>query len=266
MSLSDIFSQKGGLEKLKITAFKDENYNESTATYVVMYNPTTFSQEFKSKWIPEEGPSDAKKYQFRALESDSVSFEFLFDASAASPPSEDKSGDVNFDYLGDDKPNLESISGNKVSAIDLINQDKHVDRAIRKFMDITQNIQSDTHKPNYLQINWGAYQFRGVLATATINYKLFNSSGLPIRATVTANFDQSLSRQEQAATTGRESPDLTHERIVKAGDTLLLMCQRIYGTQEYYLEVARANQLGNFRKLIPGQKLIFPPLAKSSNA
>lgn len=266
MSLSEIFLQKGGLEKLKITAFKDEKYNESIATYVVMYNPTTFSQEFKSKWIPEEGPSDAKKYQFRALESDSVSFEFLFDASAASPPSENKSGDVNFDYLGDDKPNLESISGNKVSAIDLINEDKHVDRAIRKFMDITQNIQSDTHKPNYLQINWGAYQFRGVLATATINYKLFNSSGLPIRATVTANFDQSLSRQEQAATTGRESPDLTHERIVKAGDTLPLMCQRIYGTQEYYLEVARANQLGNFRKLILGQKLIFPPLAKSVNA
>jgi len=266
MSLSEIFLQKGGLEKLKITAFKDEKYNESIATYVVMYNPTTFSQEFKSKWIPEGGPSDAKQYQFRALESDSVSFEFLFDASAASPPSEDKSGDVNFDYLGDDKPNLESISGNKVSAIDLINQDKHVDRAIRKFMDITQNIQSDTHKPNYLQINWGAYQFRGILAAATINYKLFNSSGLPIRATVTANFDQSLSRQEQAATTGRESPDLTHERIVKAGDTLPLMCQRIYGTQEYYLEVARANQLGNFRKLILGQKLIFPPLAKSVNA
>lgn len=263
MGLLDIFSERGGLEKLKITAFKDEDYSESTATYVVMYNPTTFSQEFKSKWIPEEGPADGKQYQFRTLESDSVAFEFLFDATAASPPGEDKSGDVNLDYLGDNAPDFGSISGNKISAIALINEDKHVDRALKKFLDITQNIQSDTHKPNYLQINWGAYQFRGVLASATINYKLFNSSGLPIRATIAANFDQSLSRQEQAAETARNSPDLTHERTVKAGDTLLLMCQRIYGTPDYYLEVARANQLNNFRKLTPGQKLIFPPIAKA---
>jgi hypothetical protein len=263
MALKDIFSPLGGLEKMKITAFTDDTYETSKETYVVMYNPTTFSQEFKSKWIPEEGLSDGKQYQFRTLESDSVTFEFLFDATAASPPGKDVPGDINLNYLGTNKPNLDRISGNKVSAIDLINEDKHVDRAIRKFLDITQNIQSDTHKPNYLQINWGAFQFRGVLGAATVNYKLFNSAGLPIRATISANFDQSLSRQEQAAEAGRTSPDLTHIRVVNAGDTLPIMCKRIYGSTEFYLEVARVNNLKNFRKLEVGKEVFFPPLAKS---
>ncbi|MDR7128710.1 hypothetical protein J2X69_001042 [Algoriphagus sp. 4150] len=38
-------------------------------------------------------------------------------------------------------------------------------------------------------------------------------------------------------------------------------CQRMYGTQEYYLEVARANQLGNFQKLVPGQKTHFSTIS-----
>ena len=263
MALKDIFSPLGGLEKLKITAFEDDEYLSSTATYVVMYNPTTFSQEFKSKWIPEEGTDpDGKQYQFRTIESDSVSFEFLFDATGASPPGNDVPGEVDLSYLAEGTNNRDLVSGNKVGAIDIINDDGHVDRAIKSFLDITQNIQSATHTPNYLQINWGAYQFRGVLASATVNYKLFNSAGLPIRATVTANFDQTLSRQEQAATASRSSPDLTHSRIVRAGDTLPLIAKRIYGDASLYLELAKVNNLRNFRKLEVGQQLVLPPIAK----
>lgn len=261
MALKDLFTSKGGLEKLKITAFTDDTYKVSTETYVVMYNPTTFSQQLQSKWIPETGLVDGKQYQFRSLESDSVSFEFLFDASMASPPGDDEPGDVNLDYLGANNGiNRESISNNKTSAFALIKEDNHVDRALKRFLHITQNIQSETHKPNYLQINWGAYEFRGVLADCTINYKLFNSAGLPIRATVLANFDQTLSRQEQAAEAAKNSPDMTHKRTVMAGDTLPIMCQRIYGKPGLYMEIARINLLKNFRKLEQGQELIFPPI------
>ena len=40
------------------------------------------------------------------------------------------------------------------------------------------------------------------------------------------------------------------------------MSKKIYGDSKYYLEVARVNQLTNFRKLTPGQELLFPPLEK----
>lgn len=266
MGLQDIFSPLGGLEKLKITAFQDDTYEAATATYVVIYNPTTFSQQFTSKWIPEEGVDpDGKKYQFRTLESDSVSFEFLFDATGASPPGNDVAGGTDLSYLGDDALNKDLIQtggdSNK-SSIEIIQSDGHVDRAIREFLDITQNIKSDTHTPNYLQINWGAYEFRGVLGSATINYKLFNSSGLPIRATISAEFDQSLSREEQAAEAGRNSADLTHKRLVKDGDSLPLIAKRIYGDPSFYVEIAKVNNLNNFRRLAVGQELVLPPIKK----
>jgi hypothetical protein len=37
------------------------------------------------------------------------------------------------------------------------------------------------------------------------------------------------------------------------------MTERIYGDSKYYLEVAKINGLINFRQLIPGQELFFPP-------
>jgi len=40
------------------------------------------------------------------------------------------------------------------------------------------------------------------------------------------------------------------------------MSFKIYGDSKYYLEVARANKLINFRKLKIGQKIFFPPLQK----
>lgn len=263
MAAKDISSSKGGLEKLKITAFTDDNYETTTATFVVMYNPTTFSYQVKSEWLPEEGVDpDGRKLQFRSNKSDSVSFDFLFDATGASPPGNDVAGDVDLSYLGDEGPNRDLISGNRESAIEIINEDGHVDRAIHRLLDITQSIQAETHTPNYLQINWGAYQFRGVVDSTTINYKLFDSSGLPIRATVTANFVQSLSREEQAAQAGRQSADLTHKRVVKAGDTLPLIAKHIYGDPAYYMEIAKANNLKNFRNLQMGQQLILPPIKK----
>ena len=89
MALKDLFSPMGGLEKLKITAFTDDTYSVSTETYVVMYNPTTFSQfsnqnGFRNRlgrWL----------FQFRTIESDSVS-DLL--CSLASPPGR-CTGDVN---------------------------------------------------------------------------------------------------------------------------------------------------------------------------
>jgi nucleoid-associated protein YgaU len=47
---------------------------------------------------------------------------------------------------------------------------------------------------------------------------------------------------------------------VRDGDTLPLLCQRVYNDCGRYLEVARANKLANFRDLQPGTWLRFPPL------
>ena len=56
------------------------------------------------------------------------------------------------------------------------------------------------------------------------------------------------------------SPDITHKRIIKQGDTLALMTQKIYNDQHYYMDVANVNRLDGFRKTTPGTEIFFPPI------
>ena len=104
-----------------------------------------------------------------------------------------------------------------------------------------------------------------MLLRADITYKLFNADGTPLRAVMEATFSENRDDATRVAESNDSSPDLTHVRTVKAGDTLPLLAHKIYGDSAYYLEVARINRVDNFRQLVPGQKLIFPPIEKTAN-
>lgn len=267
MGLSDLLTVSGGLEKLIISAFTDENFTSLRESYIIMYNPTTYSLTVGNHWLTERNASpDGKRAVFRANNSDKVAFEFLFDATGASPPGEDKPG------TGKSANKALVNRAGATSAYKLITASgakpglRHVDDALKKFYDVALKRHGDIHKPNYLQLNWGAFEFRGVLETATTNYKLFNSSGLPIRATISASFAENLSKKEQQKNADHGSPDITHIRIVEEGDTLPLISERIYGDSSFYMEIARINNLTNFRKLEKGQKIILPRLNKKVNA
>src|SRR5690606_728458 len=110
---------------------------------------------------------------------------------------------------------------------------------------------------------WGMLFFEGVLTSLSFNYKLFKPTGIPLRVVATASFSASLEDVLRIAKEKKNSPDLTHIRVVKEGDTLPLMAYRIYGDPAYYLEVARVNKLTNFRNLTPGDEIFFPPVNKS---
>ena len=97
-----------------------------------------------------------------------------------------------------------------------------------------------------------------------VTFKLFKPSGMPLRATARAKFKGFVENNLRVAIENNSSPDLTHVRIVKEGDTLPLMAFRIYGDSKYYLEVAKANSITNFRKLKVGQQIFFPPINKVS--
>jgi hypothetical protein len=131
---------------------------------------------------------------------------------------------------------------------------------VERFQTVT-GYNGTIHRPNYLKIVWGTLQVkRCVLKSASIAYKLFKPSGVPLRAVITANFTDTADDQTRVALAQDESPDLTHVRLVRAGDTLPLMCYRIYGSTGYYLEVAAINGIDNFRNLEPGTRVLFPPL------
>ena len=131
---------------------------------------------------------------------------------------------------------------------------------IEHFLVVTGKNDGDIHRPHYLKISWGSLISKCVLKTAEITYDLFRPDGKPLRAKVNATFAENIDDALRVAEEANNSPDLTHMRIVKDGDTLPLMTYRIYGDSKYYLEIARANNLTNFRKLNVGQAIFFPPI------
>lgn len=116
------------------------------------------------------------------------------------------------------------------------------------------------HQPNTLQLLWGSLLFYGRLSSMSVEYTLFKPSGEPLRAKVKLAFVGYVSSTEEALKANKSSPDLSHIVDVKAGDSLPLLCFRIYKNSAYYLEVAKSNGITNFRDIRPGTKLRFPPL------
>ncbi|NJL14406.1 MAG: peptidoglycan-binding protein [Microscillaceae bacterium] len=138
---------------------------------------------------------------------------------------------------------------------------KPVPEQIEQFKKVTLQYQRDQHKPNDVTISWGTLAFDCMLRSLDINYTMFKPDGTPLRAKLNVSFVGTLQPRETEAAQA-ESPDLTHRVLVKAGDSLPLLCQRIYGDSRFYLEIARLNGLVNFRNLQPGQELEFPPILK----
>ena len=231
----------GALQKLVIRCYEDEKYKteKTDLKYTAVLNPEKYSETYKTEYKKEEGKgssSGAPKFT-RSLPSD-LDLEFLFDRTGILAGYGDEANE----------------EGEKKGIID----------DIKKFKQCVYEYNGNTHKPNYLIISWGSLLFNGILTDLSIEYKLFKSDGTPLRAIAKVKFISHIEAEKRASKENSSSPDLTHYRVVKEGDTLPLMTHRIYGDSKYYLEVAKANGLMNFRSLEPGQELIFPPIEKQS--
>ena len=126
----------------------------------------------------------------------------------------------------------------------------------------TTSVVGSTHRPNYLLLQYGLLIINCLLTTSTVTYTMFDMFGLPIRAKISATFKEQTLSGFMAALAMLSSPDLTHSITLNEWDLLPLLTYKIYKKQDYYLQVAKMNKLKNFRKLVAGSTLIFPPIAK----
>jgi nucleoid-associated protein YgaU len=131
---------------------------------------------------------------------------------------------------------------------------------IDNLKNVVYKYEGSKHEPGRVRLLWGTLIFFGRMQSMSTQYTLFKPSGAPLRAKVELSFVGAMSKQENDLVSNLSSPDLSHIVEVRDGDTLPLLCNRIYGDPGYYLEVARFNQLTDFRKLVPGRTLHFPPL------
>lgn len=135
---------------------------------------------------------------------------------------------------------------------------------LKMLVDCVYNYDGKIHSPRYLKILYGSeLKIDCVLTSLDINYTLFNSDGSPLRARISASFLQYFAPETRAKKERNSSPDLTHQRTVKAGDRLFQLTFEIYDDPKYLLQVGRKNDLTSVRNLTPGRELFFYPFDKT---
>jgi hypothetical protein len=203
---------------------------DRNTSFTAMLNPAEFSHNreirYNTRATLGQVGSDTR---FSAVQPDKVSFSILIDGTGVVPV---RPEDAN----------------------------KEVADHIRTLYDVVYKYDGEEHEPDHVRLLWGTLILYGRLESMSVQYTLFKPSGDPLRAKVTLAFVGFMSTREAELAANRSSPDLSHLVEVRDGDTLPLLCSRIYGDPSYYPEVARHNKLGGFRGLRPGMQLHFPPL------
>ena len=131
---------------------------------------------------------------------------------------------------------------------------------IARLRKVAYDYNGSEHEPPVVEVSWGPLLFKARMEALKVDFTLFKPNGEPLRAKINLTFVAYKSTEEVFRSASLESPDLTHLVTVKAGDTLPLLCYQIYKNSAYYLDVARINNLSQFRQLTPGHVLRFPPL------
>lgn len=221
----------GELKKFKIEGYDKIDYSSKVgeAEFLVMFNPSSYSQKHEVEYEEAQGKgTSASEQKYKNIKPREFTFEFIIDGTGVSSEKKDVS--------------------------------KEVDR----FLKLTGKIHGPIHRPLYLKIHWGNLTLHCILKSATINYNLFKPDGFPLRAKINATFAELKDDKKRTAEDNVSSPDLTHVRVVHESNKLPIMVYKIYGKTSYYLDVARKNNLTNFRNLKTGIMLQFPPLKQKS--
>lgn len=232
MGIGDLFK----LEKLKIYAYKDQDRHAEIGYFEAMFNPETINQRFEIHYGLNQGMDSSGK---------SLNF------------SKSKPADLDLKLI------LDGTGTTQMGVMQLMSSPEDAVAArVKKFLELCYDLNGDIHEPNYLSVKWaGLFEtFNCRLGSVDIHYTHFDRDGTPLRAELEMKLISDISVKDLQKKENKKSPDLTHSRVVIAGDTLPLLCKEVYGSSAHYLWVADVNQLDEIRQLTPGQRLSFPPL------
>ena len=218
----------GRLEKLLIQAFEQPDYaGTAIATFESYVNPSEVTLAYEMEYDSAQGSgTTGARLEFKKVKPGELALSFFLDGTGANGRPCD------------------------------------VQAQVAQFQAVT-GYNGNIHRPNYLKVVWGTLTVkRCVLKSASIAYKLFKADGVPLRAVINASFSDASDDQTRVAMAQDSSPDLTHVRVLGAGDTLPMLCDQIYGNVHLALQVARANGFTSARGLPAGTRVRFPPLKR----
>lgn len=224
------------LEKLKIVAYKKRSRQpaDKIDTFEAMFNPESIAQKYEIQYDKSQGMgSSGSSLNYTKSKPSDLSLSLVLDGT-----------------------------GTTAMGVMQLVPPKTVSERVKQFLDLTFDMNGLIHEPNYLVVEWAGLlePFSCRLGSVDVRYTHFDRDGKPLRATLEIKLISDQSIDDLQKKERKSSPDLSHSRVVEAGDTLPLLAKEIYGSSAHYLWVAQANDLDEIRRLTPGQRLVFPPL------
>ncbi|NUO02621.1 MAG: hypothetical protein HUU01_18600 [Saprospiraceae bacterium] len=215
----------------KVTIIPVKDFNATIPSpngpvYVTMFNPENLSIQSQIR-VAQVNPTGSPAPQVNAdrHEGDRLSFDILIDGTGASGEKREVTAEI-------------------------------------VLFNLVTGYNGREHESNNLVLIYGDLIFPCKLISATVKYSLFRPNGIPIRATISCTFLKQTGRFLSFLEAKLMSSDLTHRRVVKSSDRMDNLCNSIYESPRFIIEVARANNLTSFRKLAAGTELYFPPIEK----
>ena len=214
----------GQLVKLKIIAYSDPDYSRATGDeYTALLNPQEFSENYNVEYNAAQAfGTTGSDLKFQRVDPQVLKLNFLFDATGVIKAPKSQFSFNNVDLFN--KSDTSSVASQ-----------------IESFKKVTTDYRGDIHSVPYVKLIWGEFLFKGRLQSLEITYTLFKTDGTPLRAKAAATFKRSITDNTREKAENNSSPDLTHMRVVRAGDTLPAMAKSIYGDASYYLQLAEEN-------------------------
>jgi hypothetical protein len=223
------------LSKLIIHSFEKNDFREESLSFTTPINPETFTKTNHVELDMTRGhgqPGTDPKYKSTAPEE--LKIEFILDGTKTMEGYVKKYNDM------------------------------EVTEQLKEFTDCVYQYKGNIHRPRFLIVRWGSeIKFPCVLSNMDINYSLFKPNGDPLRAKVGATFVKYDTPEAIFRANNINSPDLTHIKIFTQGSRLDLMTYKIYNDVNFFLQIARSNNLSSVRNIKTGTDLYFPPINKN---
>lgn len=219
----------GELIKMKIIGFKEGKFQTKRNELDLQINPASLKYTMGISYSKDKRMGvSGKEIKFDSYDDSTLTFDILLDDTGVIPMK-------------------------RKSIVDTIN-----------FLEeVLYNLDGDTHDPNYLHVNWGSFSYKGRVSSLSYDYTMFRPDGSPLRVKISVTLTGYMNKLYESQIVNRRSPDLSRLIVLKSGESVAFWCNEIYGDGSYCMEVARYNNLPDFRNVPAGTELLFPPLVRN---
>ena len=201
-----------------------------------LFNPNEMSMSLAAKW---ESESDDEEPQFQGMDSETISFTLMFDSTLN--PGKPATSPM-------DKPQPVTKWTSKLVAL------------VRPAAVAGTNKNTNDERPPWVRFQWGDFvSFKAVVTSLDITFKLFNESGVPLRAECAITlqkFEDDKNWPKQNPTSGTPAPEGSH--LMQPGETLDRVAAVELADPTAWRSIAQANGIRDPFTLRPGVQVNIP--------